>query len=33
MGENLFNDSRVFNAGDDLHRPAAFPAGLDVDIA
>jgi hypothetical protein len=33
VGENLFNDRRVFNAGDDPHRPAAFPAGLDVDIA
>jgi hypothetical protein len=44
MGENLFNDRRVFNAGESLprersecfghdpHRPAAFPAGLDVDI-
>ena len=32
MGENLLNDHRVVDAGDDPHRPAAFPAGLDIDI-
>ena len=32
MGENLINDHWIFNAGDDPHRPAAFTAGLDVDI-
>ena len=45
MGENLINDHWIFNAGESLprersecfghdpHRPAAFPASLDVDIA
>jgi hypothetical protein len=31
MGENLFNDRRVFNAGDDPHCPATGRAGLDID--
>jgi hypothetical protein len=26
MGENLLNDCRVFDAGDQFHRAAAFPA-------
>jgi hypothetical protein len=45
MGENLLNDRRVVDAGESLprersecfghhfHRAAAFPAGLNVDIA
>ena len=45
VGENLLDHHRVINAGEslprersecfghDLHRPAAFPAALDIDIA
>jgi hypothetical protein len=29
--DNAFDDRRVFDAGDDLQRPAAVAAGLDVD--
>ena len=32
MGEDLLDHHRIVNAGDDPDRPAAFPAGLDVDI-
>jgi|GEM_PF-1761727 hypothetical protein len=32
VGEDLLDHHRIVNAGDDPHRPAAFPAGLDVDI-
>ena len=28
VGENLLDHHRVIETGDDLHRPAAFPAGL-----
>ena len=31
MVEDLADDHRVFDAGDDPHRPAADPTGLDVD--
>jgi hypothetical protein len=30
--ENLLDDGRVFDAGDDLHRPTTLDAGLDVDV-
>jgi hypothetical protein len=45
VGENLLDHHRVIDAGEslprehsewfghDLHHPAAFPAGLDIDIA
>ena len=32
VGENLLDHHRIVDAGDDPHRPAAFTAGLDVDI-
>ena len=32
VGEDLLDHHRIVDAGDDPHRPAAFPAGLDVDI-
>jgi hypothetical protein len=31
VGENLPDHHRIFDAGDDAHRPAAGCAGLDVD--
>ena len=32
VGEDLLDHHRIVDAGDDPHRPAAFTAGLDVDI-
>ena len=32
VGQYLIDHHRIVDAGDDTHRPAAFPAGLDVDI-
>ena len=31
MGENFLNNHWIFDAGDDIHRAAAFTAGFDVD--
>jgi len=31
VGKNLLDYLGVFDTGDDLHRPSAGPAGLDVD--
>lgn len=31
MGENFLNNHWIFDAGDDFHCAAAFPAGFDVD--
>jgi len=31
IGDNYLNHRRVCDAGDHVHRAAAFPAGLDVD--
>ena len=31
VGENFFNNHWIFDAGDNFHRAAAFPAGFDVD--
>jgi hypothetical protein len=33
MGEDLLDHHWIVDAGNDPHRPAAFPTGLDVDIA
>jgi hypothetical protein len=30
VSQNLLDHRRGFDAGDDLHRPAAYTAGLDV---
>jgi hypothetical protein len=32
MRQNLLDDSRIFNAGDDLDLPRAPLAGLDIDV-
>jgi hypothetical protein len=32
VGEYLFDDHWVFDAGDDFHRPAAVVTGFDVDV-
>jgi len=29
----LFDDHRIFNAGDDVHGAAAFMAGFNIDVA
>lgn len=32
VGEYLLDDRRVFDAGNDFHRPAAVATGFDVDV-
>jgi hypothetical protein len=32
VGEYLLEDRRIFDAGNDFHRPAAVPARFDVDL-
>jgi len=32
MGENLLDDRRIFDAGNDPHRPTAGTAGFNVDV-
>jgi len=32
VGQYLFDDHRIFNAGDDVHGAAAFMAGFNIDV-